>query len=84
MYEDNNTIGAKMTETSSMEHLISKEEIELLSKTKDLLEELLDTIEVLADDDTLEAIEQSRSDFEKGNFESFRTKKEIEDFIDSI
>ncbi|MEN6378612.1 MAG: hypothetical protein ABFD15_03400 [Methanofastidiosum sp.] len=73
-----------MTETSSMEHLISKEEIELLSKTKDLLEELLDTLEVLADEDTLDAIKQSGSDFEKGKLESFRTKKEIEDFIDSL
>jgi len=73
-----------MTETSSMEHLISKEEIELLSKTKDLLEELLDTLEVLADEDTLDAIKQSGSDFEKDKFESFRTKKEIEDFIDSL
>jgi len=78
------TNGERMTGTSSMEHLISKEEIELLSKTKDLIEELLDTLEVLADDDTLEAIKQSATDFEKGNFESFSTKKEIEDFIDSL
>ncbi|NMC76910.1 MAG: hypothetical protein GYA60_06410, partial [Candidatus Methanofastidiosa archaeon] len=61
-----------------------KEEIELLSKTKELIEELLDTLEVLADDDTLEAIKQSATDFEKGKFESFITKKEIEDFIDSL
>lgn len=73
-----------MSETSSMEHLISKEEIELLSKTKDLIEELLDTIEVFADEETLNAIKHSGTDFEKGSFESFSTKKEIEDFIDSL
>lgn len=73
-----------MTESSTMEHLISKEEIELLSKTKNLLEELLDTIEVIADEETLEAIKQSGSDFENGNYESFRTKKELEDFIDGL
>ncbi|KYC44361.1 MAG: hypothetical protein APG12_01330 [Candidatus Methanofastidiosum methylothiophilum] len=78
------TNGERMTGTSSMEHLISKEEIELLSKTKELIEELLDTLEVLADDDTLEAIKQSATDFEKGKFESFSAKKEIEDFIDSL
>jgi len=71
-----------MAGTSSMEHLISKEEIELISKTKNLLEELLDTIEVIADEDTLEAIKESGSDFEKGKYESFRTKKELEDFTD--
>jgi len=74
----------KMTESSTIEHLISKEEIELLSKTKNLLEELLDTIEVIADEETLEAIKQSGSDFENGNYESFRTKKELEDFIDGL
>jgi len=73
-----------MTESSTMEHLISKEEIELLSKTKNLLEELLDTIEVIADEETLEAIKQSGSDFENDNYESFRTKKELEDFIDGL
>lgn len=73
-----------MTESSTMGHLISKEEIELLSKTKNLLEELLDTIEVIADEETLEAIKQSGSDFENGNYESFRTKKELEDFIDGL
>jgi len=73
-----------MTESSTMEHLISKEEIELLSKTKNLLEELLDTIEVIADEETLEPIKQSGSDFENGNYESFRTKKELEDFIDGL
>ena len=73
-----------MTGTSSMEPLITKEEIQLLSKTKDLIEELLDTLEVLADEETLDAIKQSSSDFEKGKFESFHTKKEIEDFIDSL
>jgi len=73
-----------MAGTSSMEHLISKEEIELISKTKNLLEELLDTIEVIADEDTLEAIKESGSDFEKGKYESFRTKKELEDFIDGL
>lgn len=78
------TNGERMTGTSSIGHLISKEEIELLSKTKELIEELLDTLEVLADDDTLEAIKQSGADFEKGKFESFSTKKEIEDLIDSL
>ena len=73
-----------MAGTSSMEHLISKEEIELISKTKNLLEELLDTIEVIADEDTLEAIKESGSDFEKGKYESFKTKKELEDFIDGL
>ncbi len=73
-----------MARTSSMEHLISKEEIELISKTKNLLEELLDTIEVIADEDTLEAIKESGSDFEKGKYESFKTKKELEDFIDGL
>lgn len=73
-----------MTEPSTMEHLMSKEEIELLSKTKNLLEELLDTIEVIADEETLEAIKQSGSDFENGNYKSFRTRKEIEDFIDGL
>jgi len=73
-----------MTESSTMEHLISKEEIELLSKTKNLLEELLDTIEVIADEETLEAIKQSGSDFENDNYESFRTKKDLEDFIDGL
>jgi len=67
-----------MTESSTMEHLISKEEIELLSKTKNLLEELLDTIEVIADEETLEAIKQSGSDFENDNYESFRTKKDLD------
>ena len=51
---------------------------------KDLIEELLDTIEVFADEETLNAIKHSGTDFEKGNFESFSTKKEIEDFIDSL
>jgi len=73
-----------MNGTSSTERLISKEEIELLSKTKDLIEELLDTIEVLADKDTLDAIKQSEADFESGHFESYTTKKEIEDFIDGL
>ena len=73
-----------MTETSSMEPLISKEEIQLLSKTKDLIKELLDTLEVLADKETIDAIKQSGSDFEKGKFESFHSRKEIEDFIDTL
>jgi len=52
---------------------INKSELALVKETKELLDELLETLDVMADKKLLRAIEISRSQASKGRVRSFRT-----------
>ena len=52
---------------------INKSELALMKETKELLDELLETLDVLADKKLLRDIEISRSQASKGQIRNFRT-----------
>lgn len=52
---------------------INKSELALVKETKELLDELLETLDVMADKKLLRDVEISRSQASKGQIRSFRT-----------
>ncbi len=55
--------------------LLTDEDRELLRRTNELLEELLETLEILADKELMEAIKEAEEDIEEGGI------RDYEDFI---
>jgi len=55
--------------------LLTDEDRELLRRTNELLEELLETLEILADKELMEAIKEAEEDIKKGRV------RDYEDFI---
>ena len=53
--------------------IIDRNELELVKQTKELLEQLLETLDVMADKGLLRDIEVSRSQAAKGKTRNFRT-----------
>lgn len=54
------------------EERLREEVIDMLVKTRDLIEEVLETIDVLADEELIEAIKESEDGIEKGDARDFR------------
>jgi len=57
---------------------LDREQVELLKRTRDLLEELIETLDIMADQAMIDAIKEGEKDFEAG-----RTRK-YNEFIEEL
>ena len=57
---------------------LDREQVELLKRTRDLLEELIETLDIMADEAMTDAIKEGEKDFEAG-----RTRK-YNEFIEEL
>jgi len=57
---------------------LDREQVELLKRTRDLLEELIETLDIMADEAMIDAIKEGEKDFEAG-----RTRK-YNEFIEEL
>jgi hypothetical protein len=58
--------------------VLDREQMELLLKTKNLLEELIETLDIMADREMVEAIRKGKEDLKAGRTRSY------EEFIEEL
>lgn len=51
--------------------LIGKEELQVLAETRNLLEELLETLDILADEESVKKLEEAKEDVREGRLYGF-------------
>lgn len=67
----------KTLEGMAARPLLSREEVRLISETKDLMESVLETQEILADRELMEGIRRSRKDLEAGRVRRLRKVSDL-------
>ncbi len=56
-----------------MESLIGEKELKALIETRNLLDELLETLDILSDEDSMKKLVEAKGDVDKGRLHGFRT-----------
>ena len=51
--------------------LIGKEEFKIIAQTRNLLEELLETMDILADSESMKKLEEAKADVKAGRLHGF-------------
>ncbi len=55
-----------------MDSIFEKENVNLLIETRNLLDEVLETLDILADEESMKKLEQAREDVRKGRLSEFK------------